>query len=462
MWVDYNDIKPAFEDNVPIVYKGSICLAGVSLTVAELKDSQVRVSLIPHTLSHTILGKLAEGDKINVEFDHDMLLSDRHNTWVAPSDDEFMKRAVQCGDKGRITAPPNPWVGCVIVASDGVNVIGEGYHRKAGEPHAEINALQDAVARGYGSTIKGSTVYVTLEPCHHTGRTPPCDMELVKQGVGRVVIALLDPDKRVCGMGAQHLRDSGIAVVVGVGAELAHKSLEPYLHHRTTGIPYCLLKVALSLDAKIACADNTSQWITGSAARLHAHKLRSESQALIVGSRTAGVDQPQLTVRLPDVNAKPLRVVLDTRGVIHTGPLMDTSLAPTLIFHGPQVSKSVIDKWSKKGVESCCVATTPAPDVRLDLHAVMVELGRRGFLQVMVEGGAEVHSHFIKEKLVDEMVIYFGACILGSSAQPWARTEITKTIGDVEFMRLQDVEKFGNDVALIYKRANSPATVVKH
>jgi len=300
---------------------------------------------------------------------------------------------------------------------------------------------------------------VTLEPCHHFGRTPPCDAELVKQGVARVVIALLDPDKRVSGLGAQHLRDNGIAVSVGIGAEQAHKSLEPYLHQRSTGLPYCILKVALSLDGKIACSDSTSQWITGPAARIHAHKIRSCSQALIVGSRTAGVDQPQLTVRLPGVVAKPLRVVLDTRGVIHSGPLMDTSLAPTLIFHGPQVPRSTIEKWEKKGVESFCLPTTPLPDARIDLHSALAELGRRGFLQVMVEGGAEVHSSFIKNKLVDELVIYYGACILGSTAQTWARSEITKTITDVEFMQLEDVRKLGNDVVMTYKRALTPITI---
>lgn len=186
VWVDYRDCMPVFENNVPIVYKGSVCLAGVSLTVAELRGTQLRVSLIPHTLGHTTLGKMKEGDQLNIEFDHDLIVRDVSNKWSTSNDEEFMIRAVKLGENGRITAPPNPWVACVIVAQDGRTVLGEGYHHKvcnayhygiqsadlvqAGEPHAEIMALRDAEDRGNTAAIKGSTVYVTLEPCHHYGR----------------------------------------------------------------------------------------------------------------------------------------------------------------------------------------------------------------------------------------------------------------------------------------------------
>src|SRR5256885_12437814 len=224
-----------------------------------------------------------------------------------------MAEAVALGERGRLTAAPNPWVGCVVVAADG-RVAGRGFHHRAGEPHAEVHALREA-----GDRARGATVYVTLEPCAHQGRTPPCAPALVEAGVRRVVVAVLDPDERVAGRGIRLLAAAGVAVEVGVGAEPAARSLGPYLRHRRTGRPLCLLKTAASLDGRTAAADGASQWITGPEARADAHRLRAESGAVVVGAGTALADRPSLTFRGVDFGeaptpAPPLRVLLDAAG----------------------------------------------------------------------------------------------------------------------------------------------------
>src|SRR5688572_28606504 len=227
---------------------------------------------------------------------------------VMDRDGELMARAIEIAELGRVTAPPNPWVGCVL-ARDG-EVIAEGFHVRPGEPHAEVVALRSA-----GTRARGATAYVTLEPCSHRGRTGPCADALIQAGVTRVVVALEDPDERVSGRGLDTLRAAGVEVTVGIGAADAATSLAPYLHHRRTGRAYCLAKVAMTLDGRIAAADGTSRWITGEAARHDTHELRAASQAIVVGSGTALADDPALTVRGVAVTGpSPLRALLDGRG----------------------------------------------------------------------------------------------------------------------------------------------------
>src|SRR5436190_7060794 len=259
---------------------------------------------------------------------------------------ELMARAVAVGEQGRRSAPPNPWVGAVV-AVDG-RIVGEGFHEHPGAPHAEVRAL--AVA---GDAARGATVVVTLEPCSHHGRTPPCADALIGAGVRRVVVALEDPDPLVHGRGIQRLRDAGIDVVVGVGADVARSSLAPYLHHRSTGRAFCLAKVATTLDGRIAAADGTSQWITGEAAREDAHDLRAECQAIVVGSGTALADHPALTVRgVPDAPITPLRVLLDGRGRVPAeGALFDPALGPTLVFTSERAPNERIDAWRAAGAK---------------------------------------------------------------------------------------------------------------
>jgi len=453
---------------IPIVHKGSICLDGVSLTVAELKDdnSLCRVSLIPYTFQHTCFHNRKVGDPINVEYDIDYIstlnasettrptlikLNSEEPHFTSSLHQFFMSKAISLAENGLYTAPPNPHVGCVLV-NNGV-IVGQGYHEKPGNPHAEIMAINDAIKNGYEHLIKGCTVYVSLEPCHHFGRTPPCDNELVKRGVGTVVVALADPDSRVSEQGIAFLRSHGIKVEVGVCADQAGKSLAKYLHHRITGLPYCVVKIALSMDAKIACEDGSSQWITGEAAREDVHMIRASSQAILIGSGTALNDQPALTVRgraklvLKD-RPQPLRVVLDSKGSIVDGPLLDTNTAPTLIFHTNVVSHSVLSLWKEKGVDA--ISCPNLENGLVDLSAVLKELGKRGILQVLAEGGAQVHSELLRLNMVDSILIYQGSILIGSTGKEWLKSSITKTISDARRWKLDNVKTFENDVCITY------------
>jgi len=374
---------------------------------------------------------------------------------------EFMRRALRLSEKGRRTAPPNPWVGAVIVGSDGT-ILGEGFHTGPGKPHAEPESFIDAEKRGT-TDFSGATLYCSLEPCHRGPgkRTPPCDELLVAKKIRRCVIGYVDPDPTFGGgLGVKHLRDNGVIVDVGIAEQEVKASLAPYSHHRNAGMPYVVLKIAASLDGRIACADKTSQWITKSAARLDAHRLRADSQAVLVGSGTALKDKPSLTARLPDDAGpivQPLRVVLDSQGRVTEGPLMDTATAPTLIFTSKELcSVAAREKWQASGVQHCEVPLVPdsnnAEVKRLDMSAVLRELAKRGVLQLMVEGGAVVQGELLKQGFVNELRVYFGATLLGSSAQPWAQTELTATIADAKFWRLRTVRKLDDDVCMEYER----------
>jgi diaminohydroxyphosphoribosylaminopyrimidine deaminase / 5-amino-6-(5-phosphoribosylamino)uracil reductase len=364
---------------------------------------------------------------------------------LAPADQAFMQRALMLGERGRCTAAPNPWVGCVLVR-DG-HVVGEGYHRRAGEPHAEGWALAAA-----GTLAQGATAYVTLEPCAHVGRTPPCVDGLIQAGISRVVVGVLDPDPRVAGRGVERLRAAGIATEVGVCAADAAASLAPYLHHRRTGRAYCLVKAAISLDGRTAAADGSSRWITGPIARADAHELRSRSQAIIIGAGTALADSPSLTVRdtalLPE--RQPLRVLLDARGrVPASGPLFDTSLAPTLVITMAGTDRAACAAWRAAGAEVAVVP--PAADLRLDLAAVLRLLGQRGVLQAMVEGGATTAGAFVQAGLVNRLVLYVGPQSLGESARPLFAGPGPGRMADAGQWRLLGARQLGGDARLEYE-----------
>lgn len=355
-----------------------------------------------------------------------------------------MARAVALAERGRRTAPPNPWVGCVVVRAG--RPVGEGFHRAAGEPHAEAHALRAA-----GEAARGATAYVTLEPCSHVGRTPPCADALIAAGVTRVVIALLDPDPRVSGLGAERLRASGLRVDVGAGAAAASAALAPYLHQRRTGRAYCLLKVAASLDGRTAAADGTSHWITGSAARADVHRLRAASQAVVVGAGTALADRPALTARdvEPAVERQPLRVLLDARGRVPAdGPLFDRSLAPTLVLTTDAAPGARCEEWQAAGAE---VLNLPAGPSGVDLEAVLRALARRGVLQALVEGGPLLAGALVRAKLVDRLVVYLGPLLLGSEGRPLVAGPGPTTLDQAWRWRLVEVARWGEDLRLDYE-----------
>jgi diaminohydroxyphosphoribosylaminopyrimidine deaminase/5-amino-6-(5-phosphoribosylamino)uracil reductase len=382
------------------------------------------------------------------------------------NDEAAMAEAVALGERGRLTAPPNPWVGCVIVGPAG-DIVGRGFHHRAGEPHAEVHALREA-----GELARGATAYVTLEPCAHQGRTPPCAPALIGAGVSRVVVAVLDPDDRVAGRGVELLRAAGIPVDVGAGATAATRSLGPYLHHRRTGRPLCLLKTAASLDGRTAAADGTSQWITGPEARADAHRLRAESGAVVVGAGTALADHPTLTFRNLEFEdgltpPQPLRVLVDAAGrVPATGPLFDPSLAPTLVLTTDGVDATRKRAWKEAGAE---VEEVPAgertvrggpggaepPQARVaatargvDLGAALAALGRRGILQAMVEGGATLHGALLRAGLADRIVVYTGGTILGADGHPLFAGPGPATLAEASRWRLLSVRQLGGDARL--------------
>jgi diaminohydroxyphosphoribosylaminopyrimidine deaminase/5-amino-6-(5-phosphoribosylamino)uracil reductase len=322
-----------------------------------------------------------------------------------------MRRAMALAAGVRSTTAPNPWVGCVVVppalGPQGADApIFEGATAPPGGPHAEVAALAAA-----GDAARGATLYATLEPCAHHGRTPPCTDAIIAAGVRRVVVGIEDPDPLVAGRGLAALRAAGIDVTVGVAAEEVSEQLAPYCKHRTTGQPWVVLKMAASLDARTAAPDGTSRWITGEAARLDVHLLRSRSDAVLVGAGTVRADDPELTVRLGDgpERAQPLRVVLGN--------------APT----GARVH--------------------PALELSGDLDEVLAELGRRGVLQVLVEGGATVAHDFHAAGLVDRYVLYLAPAFFGGDdGRPLFAGPGAGTIDDVWRGRLVSVEKLGEDL----------------
>ncbi len=355
-----------------------------------------------------------------------------------------MARALALGERGRLTSAPNPWVGCLILR-DGA-VVGEGYHHRAGEPHAEALALQQV-----GERAQGATAYVTLEPCAHHGRTPPCVDALVRGGIGRVVVAVLDPDPRVAGRGVTGLRAAGIRVDVGVGADGAIASLAPYLHQRRTGGAYCVLKAAVTIDGRTAATDGSARWITGVAARADTHRLRAASQAIIVGAGTALTDHPTLTARhldLMPVQQQPLRVLLDARGQVPaTGPLFDVALARTLVVTTARADARRVAAWRDAGAE---VALVPPDAGGVDLCATLELLGGRGILQALVEGGPTLLGAFVRSRLVDRLVVYVGARTLSQTGRPLLAGPGPQTITEAGRWRLLDVHRLDDDVRLDY------------
>lgn len=332
-------------------------------------------------------------------------------------DERHQRLAMAAASTVRLLAPPNPWVGAVVVAADGS--VHQGATSAPGGPHAEVVAL--AAARAAGAEVRGSTVYSTLEPCSHHGRTGPCADALVDAGVARVVIGIEDPDPNVGGRGVARLRAAGIEVVTGVCAEEVAEQLRPYLVHRRLGRPHVVLKLAATLDGRIAAPDGTSKWLTGAAARADAHRLRAESDAIVVGAGTVRADDPSLTVRdfhasgeVPARGVDPRRVVLG-------------DIAP-----GAKV--------------------LPADSFRGELDELLAGLAADGVLQVLVEGGANVAWRFHHAGLVDEYVVYLAPALFGGDdARPMFAGPGAPTAADLWRGRVHDVTRLGDDVRIVLR-----------
>lgn len=346
-----------------------------------------------------------------------------------PDDLEAMRRAVALAAGARGQASPNPWVGCVVMPTgdvvmptgDGAGPAGagwfEGATRPPGGPHAEVVALEAA-----GGAARGATLYVTLEPCAHTGRTGPCVEAIVAAGVARVVVGTEDPDPRVAGRGVARLRDAGVEVEVGVGHELVVEQLAPYLKHRRTGRPWVVVKLAATLDGRTAAPDRSARWITGADARTDAHRLRAESDAVLVGAGTVRADDPELTVRHVE-GRQPQRVVLGR--------------APA----GARVH--------------------PCLELDGDPGAVLDELGGKGIVQLLVEGGPTVAGAFHRLGLVDRYVLYLAPVLLGGDdGLPVLAGPGVATVADAWRGEIVDVRQLGPDLRVELApraRAGDPA-----
>jgi diaminohydroxyphosphoribosylaminopyrimidine deaminase/5-amino-6-(5-phosphoribosylamino)uracil reductase len=324
-------------------------------------------------------------------------------------DEAYLERALGLAERGRGLTSPNPLVGAVVVA--GGRIRGEGFHEGPGRPHAEIVALEEA-----GDDARGATLYTTLEPCDHFGRTPPCTQTIARAGVARVVSAMGDPNPIVDGRGFAALTTVGIEVRTGVLAQEATRLNEAYVKHVRTGLPFVTWKMAASLDGKVASRDGTSRWITGEAARADVHRLRAAADAILVGAGTALVDDPSLTVRDPGYRGRPpLRVLADARGrVPEMGDLFDGA-APTMVATTSLAPRGRTEAWRARGAE---VVEYEPEGGGVPLPQLLSDLGKRGVQGVLLEGGPTLAWSMVEDRAVDKVVVYLAPKLIGGQDAP--------------------------------------------
>jgi diaminohydroxyphosphoribosylaminopyrimidine deaminase / 5-amino-6-(5-phosphoribosylamino)uracil reductase len=317
-----------------------------------------------------------------------------------PADDEYMAQALDLALSFPFTSP-NPRVGALVVR--GGDIIGAGVHRGPGTPHAETVALD-------GIDASGATLYVNLEPCMHQARTPHCAPEVVSAGIERVVAATEDPDERVRGRGFEYLRAHGVEVTTGALADRAKTINDAYMHHRATGRPLLRLKLALTLDGRLAAGDGSSRWITGPEARAEVHESRAQAGAVLVGAGTIAADDPELTARDVATPRQPVRVIVDTTGrtppsarAFHTGEIIVATTA--------RCPHEATVAWKEEGAE---VLVVPERDGAVDLRMLLESLGRRGITEVYCEGGARIATSLLAHDLVDRLELHYGPAMVGS------------------------------------------------
>ncbi|HEX6009827.1 MAG TPA: bifunctional diaminohydroxyphosphoribosylaminopyrimidine deaminase/5-amino-6-(5-phosphoribosylamino)uracil reductase RibD [Actinomycetota bacterium] len=326
------------------------------------------------------------------------------------SDEAYIGRALALAERGRGLVSPNPIVGAAVVSASRA-IVGEGWHEGPGTAHAEVVALREA-----GEAARGSTLYTSLEPCVHTGRTPPCVEAIVAAGVARVVSAMRDPNPIVDGRGFAELERNGVEVRHGVLADEAARQNEAFVKHVRTGLPFVTWKMAASLDGKVAARDGSSRWITGESARADVHRLRAWSDAIVVGAGTALIDDPSLTVREPGYRGRPpLRVLVDGRGrVPATGDLFDDA-APTLVATTDLAPPERRVEWEDSGAE---VVVLAAEGDRVPIGELVSLLGKRDLQGVLLEGGPTLAFAAIEEGVVDKVVVYFAPKLIGGVDAP--------------------------------------------
>jgi diaminohydroxyphosphoribosylaminopyrimidine deaminase/5-amino-6-(5-phosphoribosylamino)uracil reductase len=346
-----------------------------------------------------------------------------------------MARALQLAERGLFTTHPNPRVGCVIVR--GEEIVGEGWHQKAGGPHAEIHALQQT-----GEQARGATAYVTLEPCSHHGKTPPCADALIDAGIARVVIAMQDPNPQVAGSGIARLQAAGIKVTVGL-LESEAAALNPgFILRMREGRPFVRCKMAMSLDGRTAMASGESQWITGSDARDDGQRLRARSSAIMTGVGTVLADDPQMTVRIEGTEVRtPLRIVLDPHLSTPISARILQGDAPTLIVTAVE-EPGIQQQFEEAGIE---VISVPGHSETINLPALMLILAEREINEIHLEAGATLSGAMLREGLIDELNIYMAAKLMGSGARALFNTPGLDLLADAVNLEIVDIRPVGAD-----------------
>jgi diaminohydroxyphosphoribosylaminopyrimidine deaminase / 5-amino-6-(5-phosphoribosylamino)uracil reductase len=355
----------------------------------------------------------------------------------ADADREFMARALALAERGLYTTTPNPRVGCVIV-KDGT-MVGAGWHERAGERHAEIHALAEA-----GASAQGATMYVTLEPCSHHGRTPPCADAVIRAGIARVVAAMQDPNPMVAGRGLERLRAKGIEVAHGLMQEEARELNIGFISRMTQGRPWVRMKIAATLDGRTALANGASQWITGEASRRDGHHFRARACALLTGIGTVKDDDPQLNVRYVDSPRQPLKVLVDSRLEVPEGARIFEG-GPVLVAAARE-DKAKARALRARGAE---VLVLPNPQGKVELPALVRELGRRGINEVHVEAGARLNGSLLREGCVDELLLYFAPSLIGDTGQGmFSLPEFTDLAQKIP-LSIRDVARIDGDIRVI-------------
>lgn len=360
-----------------------------------------------------------------------------------------MAQALRLAEQGLYTTSPNPRVGCVIVKNN--RVIGEGSHLKAGEPHAEVLALRQA-----GADAENAEVYVTLEPCSHHGRTPPCADALIAAGVQRIVVAMQDPNPLVAGSGLQRLSAQGVSVEVGLMQSEAQALNPGFITRMSSGMPYVRSKIAASLDGRTALKNGKSLWITGESARLDVQHWRAQSCAIVTGIGTVLADNPSLLVRLPQVSRQPLRVIVDSH--LQT-PVSNKILEAAMLQQSPVLiayasdSNHHAEALSRAGAELLCL---PSAAGRVDLRQLCLRLAQRGINEVLVEAGQGLNGALLQAGLIDEFILYYAPKLMGVDAQGMFAIPPLTEMSQTTELQVLDVRQVGQDIRVRARPAKTP------
>ncbi|QED48263.1 bifunctional diaminohydroxyphosphoribosylaminopyrimidine deaminase/5-amino-6-(5-phosphoribosylamino)uracil reductase RibD [Cytobacillus dafuensis] len=354
-------------------------------------------------------------------------------------DIEYMDLALKMAQATRGQTSPNPKVGAVVIKNG--EVLGLGAHLRAGTPHAEVHAINVA-----GEQARGADLYVTLEPCSHHGKTPPCADLIINSGIKRVIVAGLDPNPLVAGQGIAKLKEAGIEVEIGIGNEEAHAMNEPFFHFIKTKTPFVTIKAAVSLDGKTAAKTGDSKWITSPESRLDVHQLRHEHDAILTGVNTIIHDNPHLTTRLPRGGRNPIRVVLDTylRTPLESNVIQDRAVN-TIIFTGNEIDLEKVANFREFDVE-----VVPLSQPTILIPEVLKELGKRNIMSLLVEGGSEIHSSFIDNNAYQQIILYVAPKIIGGvTAIPFIGGQGIEIVEHAKKLKFKSVQTIGCDLKII-------------